>query len=111
MSTEINEAMGLSQTSGQSGNSNKPGKYAYLGKIAGLIAVFAWITGALIFLAGIGFASATTSSYGGNAGISILFILVYLYLGAFIIISLLAQAGIIKVLIDIEENTRKSSLK
>ena len=103
MSTDINDALGVSQTP----NTPQPAKYDSLKKIAGTIAVFAWITGGLIFLAGIGLASVPNRYGGGGGGISILLILVYLYLGAFIVISLLAQAGIIKVLIDIEQNTRK----
>ncbi len=111
MSTDINETLGISQTPGQPGNTNQPGKYSSLKNIAGILTVFAWISGALLFIVGIVSATSITSRYGESSGLSILIILLYLYLGVFIVIALLAQAGTLKVLIDIEENTRKTGSK
>jgi hypothetical protein len=114
MSTDINEALGVSSTPGQPGTAAQPGKYSSLKSIAGIIAVLAWITGAVIMIVGlVSIVSISRNSYGyrDNSGQSILIFLAYLYMGVFIVISLLAQSGIIKVLIDIEENTRKANSK
>lgn len=107
MSNDINEALGVSQHPQQPGNAAKPEKYDYLKKLAGIIAIIGWVTGGIVLIAGIGLASAASSRYGGSGGLSVVVILLYVYAALLIVIGMLAQAGIIKVLIDIEQNTRK----
>jgi hypothetical protein len=114
MSNDINQALGVSPPTGQPGLPVQPGKYSSLKNIAGIIAVMAWITGGFIMLAAIiniSVMSRDRYGYRDNTGQSILIFLAYLYMGFFIVISLLAQSGIIKVLVDIEENTRKANSK
>jgi len=114
MSNDINEALGVSTPPQQPVNTNQPGKYSSLKSIAGIIAVFAWITGAFVMVAGlvtIVNSGRNRYGYGDNSGQSLLIFFAYLYMGAFVVVSLLAQSGIIKVLIDIEENTRKPNSK
>lgn len=108
MSSDINEALGVSSTPGQPDKAVQPGKYSSLKNIAGIIAVFAWISGGIIMI--VGMASIADISRG-NSGQSILIFIAYLFMSVFIVISLLAQSGIIKVLVDIEENTRKANSK
>jgi hypothetical protein len=108
MSTDINDALGVSSTPRQPDPAAQSGKYSSLKSIAGIIAVFAWISGAIIMI--VGMASIANISRG-NAGQAILIFIAYLLMGVFIVISLLAQSGIIKVLVDIEENTRKANSK
>lgn len=107
MSTDINQALGVSPAPQPPSGSSQPGKYDYLKKIANTLAVIGWITGGVLFLAGIGLATATSSRYGGSGGLSFIVILLYLFAALLCVIAFLAQAGIIKVLIDIEQNTRK----
>jgi hypothetical protein len=107
MSNDINEALGISPNPQQPGGNAKPDKYDYLKKLAGIIAILGWVTGGLILIAGIGLASAASSRYGGSGGMSAVVILLYMYAALLIVIGMLAQAGIMKVLIDIEQNTRK----
>ena len=108
MNTNINEVLGVSSTQDQPGPATQPGKYSSLKSIASIIAVFAWISGAVIMIVGI----ASMADMGrNNSGQSILIFFAYLLMGIFIVVSLLAQSGIIKVLVDIEENTRKTNSK
>lgn len=108
MSNDVNDALGVSQPSAPQGSAARPDKYAQLKSIAGIIAVFAWITGALVFIIGLIVATSARPRYGEPSGMSAIMVLLYIYLAVFIVVSLLAQAGIIRVLIDIEKNTRKS---
>ena len=105
MSTDINETLGISGPSSSPQNPVQPDKYSSLKSIAGAISVFAWIAGAVIFIFGI---FAGVKIRGESAGMSALIMLLYSFMAAFIVITLLAQAGVIKVLIDIEKNTRKT---
>ena len=107
MSTDINQALGVSPTPQPPSGYTQPGKYDYLKKIANTLAVIGWVCGGVLFLAGIGLATATASRYGGSGGLSFVLILLYLFLGGLCVIAFLALAGVIKVLIDIEQNTRK----
>jgi uncharacterized BrkB/YihY/UPF0761 family membrane protein len=108
MSTDINDALGVSPSSAPQ-HSGGQDKYSSLKNIAGIISIFAWVSGSLIFIIGVIAALNTRPRYGGGAdGLSVLLILLYIYMAAFIVITLLAQAGVIKVLIDIEKNTRKT---
>lgn len=111
MSTDVNDALGISQPADPNRDTIRPEKYDQLKKISGLMTIFAWITGSVVLLAGLIIAINTRPRYGyrGDSGQGILMFLLYAYMGAFIVISLLAQAGIIKVLIDIEKNTGKFS--
>ena len=108
MSEDINQALGVSPEPKQpSGNVNQPDKHDSLKNIAGLIRIFAWISGGIIIITAFIIAAKTGNSYyRRDTGQSLLLFLLYTYLGVFVIISLLAQSGIIKVLIDIEKNTR-----
>lgn len=105
MSTDINETLGVSQNPAQPDNSGADAKYNYLKKIAQFIAILGWVLGGVLFIAGIGLA--TSSGQYGRPGVSILVFLVYIFGAVVIVVSFLAQAGIMRVLIDIEENTRK----
>ncbi len=107
MSTDINQALGVSPTPQPPSGSSQPGKYEYLKKIANTLAIIGWITGGVLFLSGLGLATATASRYGGSGGLAFVVILLYLFLAVLCVIAFLAQAGVIKVLIDIEQNTRK----
>ena len=112
MSTDVNEALGVSPQ--QQKNVSPQGKYSSLKSIAGIISVMAWITGGLmLILSIIAISNQSRNSFGGrdNSGLAILTFLLYIYLGVFVVVSLLAQAGIIRVLVDIEENTRKNNPK
>jgi hypothetical protein len=108
MSNDVHESLGLSQPSGPGGHTSQPEKYSSLKNIAGIIAIFAWISGGIIFIAGMVIATNTRSRFGEPSGQAMLLLLVYLFMAVFIVVTLLAQAGVIKVLIDIEKNTRKT---
>lgn len=105
MSTDVNETLGIPGPSSSPQNTVQPDKYSSLKSIAGAISVFAWIAGGLIFIIGI---TTGANIRGESAGLSALIMLLYIFMAAFIVITLLAQAGVIKVLIDIEKNTRKT---
>ncbi|MGQ0739590.1 MAG: hypothetical protein ACT4OJ_11055 [Bacteroidota bacterium] len=117
MSTEINEALGISPSSGQPANPLAEGKYSSLKKTAGIMTVLAWIAGVIILIVGLLLldnASKKSSYYGQEKGASLQAILIffaYLFLAVLSVVSLLVQAGVAKVLVDIEENTRKKDSK
>ena len=115
MSNEINEALGITPAPKHPDDPDQPGKYSSLKNIAGIISILAWISGGIIFIIAVLTISNLNNrdSYYGrnNSGQSILIFFAYLYMGIFLVISLLAQSGIIKVLIDIAENTKKTNSK
>jgi hypothetical protein len=76
-------------------------RYPALRTIAGIFSVFAWIIGIVAVIAAI-----ISGSKGGEWGLMIA--LPAIVIGALIVLILLATAESIKVIIDIEENTRKN---
>ena len=66
MSTDVNDALGISQPSSSPQNTVQPDKYSSLKNIAGAISVFAWILGAVIFIIGIIAGANIGARYGGG---------------------------------------------
>lgn len=79
-------------------------RYSSLRLVSNLLRVIAWINIVASFF--FGFALYSMSSNSANSGLGILMFIGSVVLGIIIGIGLLASAESIRVLIDIEENTR-----
>lgn len=81
-------------------------KYPALRTISNTSQVLAWILGLGIFVAGITAGLGLKDMAGNVSSIGIIIILIAAFEGTLLIVGLLALAELIKLLIDIEENTR-----
>ena len=107
MSNDINDVLGLSNSQKQPDSSTQglTKKYPALRTLSGIIAFIAWTVAILALI--IVFALLSKL----NEGVSWIFPVGTLVVGTVLFIALLAYAEIIKVFVDIEENTRKTAMK
>jgi len=84
-------------------------KYPALRIISGIYETLAWILGFGVALSGLIVAGTQKKVYGGGITSSgIIIAVVSIIVGALLLIGLLAVAEIIKLFIDVEENTRST---
>lgn len=111
MSNDINDALGISGDEKQPDNTNAgiARKYPALRTLSGILTFIAWLIAVLTVIAVVILITNSHSSYDG--GYSAFYTFGVLAIGAISFITLLAYSELIKVFIDIEENTRRTANK
>jgi tellurite resistance protein TehA-like permease len=113
--SDINEALGVSE------NKERPAiqnlkiqrRYPALRTLSTILAIVAWLIAffTLIIVAALFSKSLSHDNYNNDNGVSTIYPFIAFVVGAILFIVLLAYSEIIKVFVDIEENTRMAVLK